>query len=75
MNDNWRLRGQEDFLEGATLVYKKYWDRRPDDDHDHCEFCWTKFMPCRRARGNMNRLERYRAGGYAQVWDELALDA
>jgi hypothetical protein len=19
-------------------------NRRPDDDHDHCEFCWAKFM-------------------------------
>lgn len=42
--DDWRLRGQEDFLRAATLVFKKYWNRRPDDDHDHCEFCWAKFM-------------------------------
>lgn len=41
---DWRLHRQETYLQGATLVKKKYWDRRPDDDHDHCEFCWTKFM-------------------------------
>jgi len=42
--DDWRLTGNLDFLLGATLVFKKYWNRRPDDDHDHCEFCWAKFM-------------------------------
>jgi hypothetical protein len=41
---DWRLRGQESYLHGATLVRKLYWNRRPDDDHDHCEFCWAKFM-------------------------------
>lgn len=43
-DDDRRLRGQEDFLQGATLLHKKHMDRRPEDAHDHCEFCWAKFM-------------------------------
>ena len=43
-NDDWRIRDQETYLRGATLIKKHYWNRRPDDDHDHCEFCWAKFM-------------------------------
>lgn len=41
--DDWRLRGQEDFLQGATLVRKRY-RATETNDHDHCEFCWRKFM-------------------------------
>jgi hypothetical protein len=46
-NDDWRLRGQEDYLQGVTLRWKQYagqpnWN--PEWDHDHCEFCWAKFM-------------------------------
>ena len=43
---DWRLSGQERYLKGATLVrqaYKRY-AKNPQWDHDHCEFCWAKFM-------------------------------
>jgi hypothetical protein len=44
--NDWRLGGQERFLRGVTLVRRPY--RRnltnPDWDHDHCAFCWAKFM-------------------------------
>jgi hypothetical protein len=44
--DDWRLQGQERYLKGATLYWRKYrrppWN--PDWDHDHCEFCGAKFM-------------------------------
>jgi hypothetical protein len=42
--DDWRLQGQEKYLKGATLSWKRY--ARPSEswDHDHCEFCWDKFM-------------------------------
>jgi len=43
-NEDWRLRGQEDYLRGATLVRKRYKAWSEDWEHDHCEFCWTKFM-------------------------------
>jgi hypothetical protein len=41
---DWRLRGQEGYLRGATLVRKPYHARSEEWEHDHCEFCWTKFM-------------------------------
>ena len=44
MDDDWRLRGQEDYLQGATLLLKAYRAWSVDWEHDHCEFCWAKFM-------------------------------
>lgn len=46
MEDDWRLAGQERYLAGATLIRRKYRanPRNRDWDHDHCEFCWAKFM-------------------------------
>lgn len=41
---DWRLRGQEQYLEGATLVLKPYRAWSEEWEHDHCEFCLTKFM-------------------------------
>jgi hypothetical protein len=42
--DDWRLVGQERYLKGATLTWRRY--RAPSDtwEHDHCQFCWAKFM-------------------------------
>lgn len=42
-NDDWRLQGQENYLQGVALSYKK-WSVREGNDHDHCEFCGEKFM-------------------------------
>jgi hypothetical protein len=44
--DDWRLTGQEKYLQGVELCYRKYrrYPANPDWDHDHCEFCWAKFM-------------------------------
>ena len=43
---DWRLQGQDRYLTRARLVFRPY--RRhgesPDWDHDHCEFCFAKFM-------------------------------
>lgn len=43
---DWRLRGQEQYLQGVTLVRRKYrrYAKNPEWDHDHCEFCFAKFM-------------------------------
>jgi len=41
--DDWRLRGQ-DFLIGKKLYYRKWRSKKPQWDHEHCEFCWEKFM-------------------------------
>ena len=42
--DDWRRQGQEQYLKGETLSWKTYTKFREDWDHDHCEFCGTKFM-------------------------------
>ena len=42
--DDWRRQGQERYLRGATLLFKKYFSPREGWDHDHCEFCGAKFM-------------------------------
>jgi hypothetical protein len=37
---DWRLdRGQEAYLRGATLARKPF-----RGEHDHCAFCWAKFV-------------------------------
>ncbi len=42
--DDWRLlRGQEDYLSGKTLYFRKWKAPSEELDHDHCEFCWDKF--------------------------------
>jgi hypothetical protein len=45
-DNDWRLRKQERYLEGAVLVRRQYrrYAPNPSWDHDHCEFCWAKFM-------------------------------
>ena len=42
--NDWRLQGQEKYLKGVTLYLKKYITSGNAWDHDHCEFCWAKFM-------------------------------
>ncbi|HUN80902.1 MAG TPA: hypothetical protein VMV81_05255 [Phycisphaerae bacterium] len=43
---DWRLIGQEKYLKGATLVHRRYrrYAKNPRWDHDHCAFCFAKFM-------------------------------
>jgi hypothetical protein len=43
--DEWRLTDQEDYLQGITLVRRTYRQWSETWDHDHCQFCWAKFMP------------------------------
>ena len=42
--NDWRLTTQEKYLKGVQLEWKDY--ARPSEtwDHDHCSFCWAKFM-------------------------------
>lgn len=44
--DDWRRRGQEEYLMGVTLVHRAYrrYPKSPDWDHDHCVFCFATFM-------------------------------
>jgi hypothetical protein len=40
---DWRLQGQEKYLNEAVLKRKKYRPYRRDWQHDHCEFCGAEF--------------------------------
>jgi len=43
---DWRLQGQEQYLTGVQLRRRPDRENPKNDqwDHDHCEFCWAKFM-------------------------------
>jgi hypothetical protein len=41
---DWRLNSQEDYLQGKKLRLTKFVMKDPRWDHEHCEFCWGKFM-------------------------------
>ena len=43
-DDDWRLNRQETYLQGATLVWKPYRIWSEAWEHDHCAFCWRKFV-------------------------------
>lgn len=40
---DWRLQGQEAYLNDVNLCWGKYYPYRKGWDHDHCEFCGKKF--------------------------------
>ena len=40
--DDWRRRGQERYLMGATFKRTPWSSARRGWDHDHCAFCGTK---------------------------------
>jgi hypothetical protein len=42
-NDDWRLQGQEDYLKGKTLYFRKFIGTEKWD-HEHCVFCSEKIM-------------------------------
>ncbi len=42
--NDWRLQGQETYLKGIPLWWKRYTRYSESWEHDHCEFCWAKFM-------------------------------
>ena len=42
--NDWRLTDQEQYLKGVTLYWREYTRWSESWDHDHCEFCWAKFM-------------------------------
>ena len=41
--DDWRLQGQERYLQGVTLRCMTWRPSHSGNDHDHCEFCARKF--------------------------------
>lgn len=42
-NELW-LQEKEKYLKNARLQWADYKMPKPTWDHDHCEFCWEKFM-------------------------------
>lgn len=42
--DDWRLRGQEEYLQKKEFSFKKFIPAHNGSLHAHCEFCWHKFM-------------------------------
>ena len=42
--DDWRLRGQEEYLQNEKFQYKQFVSPPTGSLHTHCEFCWHKFM-------------------------------
>jgi hypothetical protein len=44
VDDDWRLMGQERYLQGAAFVRKPYKRRRASWEHDHCDFCQRKLV-------------------------------
>ena len=43
-SDDWRRQGQERYLKGKSLTWKKYTVYSDFWKHDHCSFCGEKFM-------------------------------
>ena len=41
--DDWRRQGQVTYLRSVKLVLKDYQPYRAGWDHDHCEFCGSRF--------------------------------
>jgi len=44
MTQDWRLMGQERYLQGAAFRHKPYRAWRKDWEHDHCAFCTRKLV-------------------------------
>ena len=42
--DDWRRQGQEKYLKGKSVSWKKYSIHSDFWKHDHCSFCRAKFM-------------------------------
>ena len=49
MDEDWRLPGAGEFLLRAEFRHKAY-EPNEGNDHDHCGFCWRKFMAETNAR-------------------------
>lgn len=43
-SSDWRLTNQESYLKRVVLGKRLYEPASKENDHDHCEFCFSKFM-------------------------------
>jgi hypothetical protein len=71
MESDWRLaRGQETYLSRATVVWKPYRAGNEGREHDHCEFCWAKFMDATFSEEHRTFIEEHpdiRTAGYSTL--------
>lgn len=44
LENDWRLRGQEEYLQNQVFQYKRFAGLPGKSLHAYCEFCWHKFM-------------------------------
>ena len=44
LKNDWRLTNQDEYLLGIKLYKRKFFRFNETWDHDHCSFCWAKFM-------------------------------
>lgn len=43
-DDDWRVHGQERYMMDLVFHWETYRKPSAEWDHDHCDFCWAKFM-------------------------------
>lgn len=65
-SDDWRLQGQEVYLQGASFRFKNFVEWDEGWDHEHCSFCWAKFMDKRNMKASSDCLHE----GYASLASE-----
>jgi hypothetical protein len=79
-SDDWRLMGQERYLQGARLVHRTYEPYSESWEHDHCAFCQRKLaaadagIPSTLAGGYTTTAEHEQGAGYHWVCDECFAD-
>ena len=71
---DWRRRGQEKYLRRARLTLKCYQALSKQWEHEHCEFCWHKFLDPHYSEAHRRAVEEepdvHSAEGYTNLGDE-----
>ena len=44
--DDWRFRGQDEYLNNITLIKSRFAVKDPAWNHEHCDFCMDTFSEC-----------------------------
>ena len=72
--DDWRRRGQENYLRDARLTWKHYQALSADWEHEHCEFCFQKFLDPNYSPVHADTLRQHPdqqvAAGYTNLEDD-----
>ena len=71
-SDDWRLMGQERYLQGAKLVHRPYEPYSESWEHDHCAFCQRKLMAG--DVGYTTTAEHPQGAGYHWICDDCYAD-